>query len=318
MKNQRLVYLAAIAASLSTSATAQVLFSENFDGSTGLGWNVNAARPGPDRALFGFDYGALGIPAAPGSGGSTQGLLLQANRSGGVQSGVSVSPTGQSFTGDYQLRYQLWHNFNGPMPAGGSGSTQVSGGGIGTAGTTPQWAAGAYDSLFFGATGDGGSTIDYRVYPVANVAGVASGYYAAGTGTDARNNIDPYYSVFGGESAPAGQLSLFAQQTGATGAGAQGFAWRDVAITKIGNTVTWDIDGVRIATVDTSTLTFGGGNILLNHFDINATSSTDVNADSLLFGLFDNVSVTVVPEPSTYALMLTGLAALVGLRRRRA
>jgi hypothetical protein len=279
---------------------------------------VNAARAGSDRALFGFDYNTLGIPAAPGSGGTTQGLLLQANRTDGIQSGISVSPTGQSFSGDYQLRFNLWHNYPGPLTLGGSGSTQVSGAGIGTAGTTPQWAGAVYDSLFFGATGDGGSTFDYRVYPVANLAGVESGYYAAGTGTAARNNTDPYYSVFGGETAPAGQLSLFPGQTESTSPGAQGFAWRDVAITKIGDTVTYDIDGVRIASVDASTLTFGGDNILLTHFDINNTISTDVNADSLLFGLFDNLTVTVVPEPSTYALMLGGAGLLMFIKRRKA
>src|SRR3954467_1621409 len=186
--------LAATLLALPTAIHAQALYSDTLD--PGTGWRVNA-RGVSDRAIFGFDYSSVGIPAAPNSGGTTLGLILQANRSGGVQSGISVSPIGQSFSGDYQLRFDLWQNYNGPLgptTVGGNGSTQVSGAGIGTAGTSPQWAAGAYDSVFFGSTGDGGSSIDYRVYPKANTASPTTGFYAAGTSTtpDSRNNADPY------------------------------------------------------------------------------------------------------------------------------
>jgi len=315
LRSDAILALALLA--LSSVSHAQVLYSDSLDSATG--WQVNASGVS-DRAIFGFDYSSVGIPAAPNSGGTTLGLMLQANRSGGVQSGISVSPIGQSFSGDYQLRFDLWQNYNGPLgptTVGGSGSTQVTGAGIGTAGTTAQWAGGAYDSIFFGATGDGGSSIDYRVYPKANTAAPGTGFYAAGASTapDSRNNADPYYASFGGAAAPAGQLTLYPQQTGTTQAGGQAFAWRDVVITKVGNTVTWDIDGKRIATVDASAIALGGGDILLNHFDINAGSSTDPNADALLFGLFDNVRVVAVPEPSTYALL--GIGALVIAARRR-
>jgi hypothetical protein len=219
------------------------------------------------------------------------------------------------------LRYDSWQNFNGPAPGGGNGSTQVSGAGVGTAGTSAQWAAGAYDSVFFGATADGGSSVDYRVYAVGNTAAPGTGYYAAGTSTapDSRSEADPYYSVFGGVTPPAAQTALFPQQTGASLPGALGFAWHNVEIEKVGNSISWSIDGLRIATVDTSSLNLGGGNILLNHFDINNTSSADPNSAALIFGLFDNVSVTAVPEPSTMALFgLAGLGMLLrGFSRRK-
>ena len=61
---------------------------------------------------------------------------------------------------------------------------------------------------------------------------------------------------------------------------------------------------------------FGDDNFFLGHFDITTGSSTDPNADELLFGLFDNVVVTdVVPEPS--ALSLVAVGGLAALRRRR-
>jgi hypothetical protein len=290
---------------------AQTLFSDNFDTDHTSNWTVNPSAGTHPVNLF-FDYGSVGIPAAPNSGGTTLGMQLRANTGGGVFGGVSVSPIGQSFSGDYQVRYDMWLNYNGPLNGGGNGSTQVTGAGIGTVGTTPQWAGGTQDSVFFGATGDGGSTVDYRAYSTAAAAGYpdASPVFSA-SGTGNRNNTHVYYSGFGGQAAPAAQVTLFPQQTNSTVTGALGFAWRDVTITKIGDTVTWAVDGTNLATVDLTTVTLGGQNILFNHFDINATSSTDPNAPALLFGLIDNVRVIAVPEPSVLAIGALGFAALL-------
>jgi MYXO-CTERM domain-containing protein len=296
---------------------AQLLFSDNFDTDHTANWTVNPSAGTHPVNIF-FDYSTVGIPSAPNSGGSTFGMRLQANTAGATFGGVSVSPTGQSFTGDYRVEFDMWLNYNGQLNGGGNGSTQVTGAGIGTAGTTPQWAGGTQDSVHFGATGDGGSTVDYRAYSTAAPAGypdASTVFNASGAGN--RNNTHAYYAGFGGASAPAAQLALFSQQTNSTPAGAQGFAWRDVTITKVGNTVSWAIDGLNIATVDLSTVTLGGNNILFNHYDINATTSTDPNAPSLLLGLIDNVRVSVVPEPSAIALGLLGVAGLLLARRRR-
>jgi len=302
---------------LAPAAHAQLLFSDNFDADHTANWSVNASAGTHPVSVF-FDYSTVGIPSAPNSGGSTFGLRLQANTTGGIFGGVSVSPTGQSFTGDYRLEFDMWLNYNGPLNGGGNGSTQVTGAGIGTAGTTPQWAGGTQDSVFFGATGDGGSTVDYRAYSTAAPAGYPDAspvFNASGAGN--RNNTHAYYAGFGGASAPAAQVALFAQQTNSTPAGSQGFTWRDVTVTKVGNTVSWAIDGLNIATVDLTTVTLGGDNILFNHYDINATTSTDPNAPNLLFGLIDNVRVTTVPEPSTIALGLLGVSGLILMRRRK-
>lgn len=323
MKNPRSfrTYAASAATllALTSSLQAQTLYSNSLDSSAG--WTVNAGGAN-DLAVFGFDYSTVGIPASPNGGGSTVGLKLQANMAGGVLSGISVSPTGQAFTGDYQLRFDLWQNYNGPVNGGGSGSTQLSGGGVGTAGTVAQrhnTVVSGQDSLFFMTTGDGGAAQDYRIYPANTLASPTTGYYAAGTTTspDARNHDQALYSSFGVVSAPAAQTALFPNQTGTSLVGSQAFEWHDVAITKIGNTVTWEIDGILLGTVDVSGIALGGNNILLNHSDINAGSSADANAASMLFGLFDNVRVTVVPEPSTASLLLLAGGMMVARSNRR-
>jgi hypothetical protein len=311
------------AALLAQSTFAATLFSDDFDINSSANWTVNTTAGNHPSNLY-FDYSTIGIPSAPNSlGGSTHGVKLQSNLSGGVRGGVSISPTGQSFAGDYQLRFDLWMNFNGPAPAGGSGSTQAGGAGIGTAGTTAQWGGSVQDSVHFSTTGDGGATQDFNAYSsaVASDSGAstrggyldASGVYAA----NSRNGNNAYYISLGGATPPAAQTALFAQQTGAAQAGAPAFAWHDVSITKLGNTVTFAIDNLLIATVDASAVTLGGGNILLNYYDINATSSTDVNAGALAFGLYDNVRVlSVVPEPSAAAMLGLGLTLLVGRYRK--
>ena len=84
-----------------------------------------------------------------------------------------------------------------------------------------------------------------------------------------------------------------------------------------GDTITWSIDGLLIATIDTTTVTLAGENILFMYSDVNATSSTDPNAIHLLFGLVDNVTVMAVPEPSVFALGILGIAGIYVARRRK-
>ena len=288
-------------------------FSENFDSDHTSNWTVNQG-PSDGVADFFFDYSTVGIPPAPNTtGGTTRGLKLQANLTAGVFGGLSVSPTGQAFSGDYRVRFDVWQSFNGPLPAGGNGSTQVTGAGVGTAGSTPQWAGGTQDSVWFGATADGGSGVDYRAYSSAASTGYTptNGVFAAGTSTapDTRNNSHPYYAEFGLEAAPAAQVALFPDQAGETFVGVPGFQWRDAVIVRQGNTISWTVDGLLLATVDASTVTLGGSNILFNYFDINAGSSTDTDSPSVAFGLIDNVRVeTFATTPQAPGIQTIAIA----------
>lgn len=319
-----------MAVALAAVSQAQVVYSNNFDTDTTANWSFfsniagDTASQGDlgSAADFFFDYSTVGISSAPGSGSTTLGLRMQTNmrntpNATGALFGMSVSPLGVNVTGDYNLEFDAWQNFNGPLATGGSGSTHVTLAGIGVSGTTNSTPAVNILGTAFGATGDGGSSVDYRAYNGSGVtAATSTGYYASGAAAGSNNSSNAFWTgIYTGSSAPAAQLGLFPGQTGTTQAGAIGFGWRHWNIVKVGTTVTWIVDGVTFATVTNAATP--NGNIFFGQSDINAGASTDINSDALQFGLIDNVVVTqAVPEPATMTI-LAGAAALAALKRRK-
>lgn len=303
------------AATLLPTISFAAPYTQDFNVDDTANWTVN--DPGLSDILvdFHYDYSAIGVPSAP-NGTGTRGLKMTCNNTGGVFSGFSVSPTGQSFTGSYKVSFDLWQNYVGPLGPGGSGTTQLTTYGIGTSGTTPFWAgASPQESVAFAHTLDGGSASDYRAYSSVAPTSYASGnavYQAPG---GAINESNAYYTAaFPAQSAPAAQVFLFPGQTGSTSPGEASFAWRRVEITVDGGFALWTLDGLPIAKVDLSTVTLGGSNILFGHCDTNSGSSTDPNDTQLNISLIDNISVVVVPEPASLSMLaLSGLF----LRRRR-
>ncbi len=309
---------------------AQVIYSNNFDVDTTASWSFfsniagDTASQGDlgNAADFFFDYSTVGISAAPGSGSTTRGLRMQVNmrntpNPNGALYGMSVSPLGVNATGDYSLEFHAWQNFNGPLAAGGNGSTHVTLAGIGVSGTTNSTPAVNILGTGFGSTGDGGSSADYRAYNGSGVsAATSTGYYASGNAAGSNNSSNAFWTgQFASASAPAAQLALFPGQTEATSAGAMGFRWNSWKIEKVGTTVTWIVNGTTFATVTNAATP--NGNIFFGQSDINAGASTDINSDALQFGLIDNVVVTqAVPEPATMKI-LAGAAALAALKRRK-
>lgn len=349
-KSRLILSAALLALGMSAFATAATLYSDNFNLPTdSANWTVNtapatpAAVPSQQDAVFGYDYSVMGIPAAPGSS-DTLGLRLRANvpgtaaapvtsRPSQTTSGLSVSPTGQNFGTNYGMTFYAWSNFNGSANASGLADNGNSQGGtnnvlfaIGTAGNVPLVvgntalvaANAGMDGIGFATTGDGGITNDYRVYPqsgtIAPTSTLTAGSYS---------NTNAYYAgLFPAVPAPAIQQTLSTAefndganntQAGLTQVGAFGFAWHKVTIIKLNNIVTWDVDDNRIATYDASALTLGGNNIAFGQSDVNATTTRH---PSLLFTVFDNLTVFDIPEPSSIGLCMLAFAGLFGARRR--
>jgi hypothetical protein len=322
-----------------SSASAAILYSANFNNSTDIsGWTVNVAptaNAATQGAITGFDYSTLGIPPAPG-GSDTLGLRLRANvpgsdaapvntRPAGVTSGLSVSPTGQNFGTNYIATFYAWSNFNGAANASGLADNANSEGGtnnvmfaLGTSGTVPLVVGntglvtnGQMDGIGFATTGDGGITNDYRIYPKSGTFTPAN---ATNYAANSNSNTAAYYqALFGTHTAPATQTSTVWDgvndntQVGATQAGSFGFAWHKVELFKLNNGVYWNIDGNPIANLDVSSIALGGNNIALGQSDANSTTTRH---PSLLFTVFDNLTVSEVPEPASCMLLGLGMAAI--------
>jgi hypothetical protein len=321
----------AVSMCIASSGNAAPLYSQNFDADDSANWTINNNGNGTNAANVYFDYSTIGIPSAPNSlGGTTRGLKLAANlatapTSGNIP-GISASPTGQSFTGDYTLRFDMWSNYIGPLGVGATGSTMLGYAGIMSSGTTANF-PGLADGLWFGATGDGQSASDYRVYSPERMTSYdifpASGnpldakvVYAAGS----RNQTAALYTgLFPAGATAPGSQSLQPTQTGSTPAGAFGFRWHDVVIEKTGGIVTWTVNGTLLTTVDTSLFTVptGGSNILFGYADTNLTTNSNAQLLELLqFTVIDNVRV-LVPEPSAFVMAALTAFGWMASRNRR-
>ncbi|MCP4591765.1 MAG: M1 family metallopeptidase [bacterium] len=265
-------------------------FADDFDSDTSANWAINTSSS-DTAATFAYDYSADGIPSAPRSvGGTTKGVKFESNMVlPAAIAGVTISPVGQSFSGDYTLTLDMWINANGPFPGGGIGSTEFVTAGIGSDGSTVNLHGVSGIGGWFAVDGDGGSSRDYRAYKDAAEQWVASGQYHVDTNNNSGSDLSSYFAA---ESPPAWQQSNYPQQSGSTSPGCAGFAWHTVTITvdATAGTVRWTIDGLDIATLDRNvgadfSIT---GNIALGYMD--PFSSVSDNA-ALSFGIIDNVTV---------------------------
>lgn len=326
-----LAALVAVAA-YAAPAVGQVLYQQNFDVDDTANWTFTLGGGTDGLADYFYDYGAsAGIPAAPGSAGTTRGMKLQANIAAGVFGGGSASPNGQSFTGDYKVNFDLWTNYigaaenndatpDGINPIGTtSGSTMLSTYGILTSGTFGN-RAGAADGIFFANTGDA-SASGFRIYsserqisyqlpvlnPETDIDGVGqpidghATYHAGNRSTNPASATVPaaqlYKDTFPPVTVPAAQTALFPEtQFGTTQIASIGFDWHPVEIAKIGNLVTVKIEGVLFGTVDMTNYVNPptGTNISFGHADVNAGISADPYYDDVAFTLIDNIVVTAV------------------------
>ena len=142
---------------------------------------------------------------------------------------------------------------------------------------------------------------------------------AAGT----RNGFDSYYSDFlPSVLPPAGQLQIYNGPDGGI-AGSPGFQWVTFEINSANGIASINLekpggDRLRIATYGAG---YGpapvsytsDGNIALIYTD---WFSSIAAVPALQFGLFDNVEVNRIPEPSTAILLAAGLGGVLVMRRR--
>lgn len=277
-------------------------YTSDLDDATG--WTVVADED--TEYEFGFDYAKFGIPAAPNGTGTT-GLRMAANIANGAAAAISASPD-VTMSGQYQIAVDFWLNFNTS-----GGTTEFIGAFTGFDGSAPLSGAG-----FLGDS-DGDSGSDYRLYKNGEMLAIDSGQYAI----PSLNNVDPVLQAqFPGQPVPAaqGDANVFDPTNVIVTAqdGSLGFAWHRlmVDVDSDAKTASFFINDFKIGTVDGNvdpTLETGGA-FALTFADLFSSVSTK---PEFSFGVFDNLSVTQVPEPNGLVLGCFAVLGLLGLRRRR-
>jgi len=313
MHTRKALLLFAAPGLLSSNALATIAFTDDLSANT----RFTVVGDADSNATFGYDYSADGIPSAP-NGTGTLGLKMEANLANGVAAEVAaVTPLGFS-NSPYRVTFDMWSNFS---IADGS-STEFAGGSVGHDGV----ATGRNGATLI-ATGDGGSSRDYRLYKNKGEQFFASLQY--GPTLSSNNGSDPILSAaFLGLPAPAAQ-----GQAGTSDAGDTAFQWITMQIdvdpfavlqgttNDLGTatfTMTSHASGlsVEIGTVDNSnggTVVGMEGNFAFVYADLFSSLANDPQYQ---FGIFDNLVVEQIPEPSSS--LLIGLAgAALFLRRRR-
>jgi hypothetical protein len=307
------------------------IFSDDFN-SAGSAANYNvfitAGATGPSSdATFAYDYSALGIPVAPHTTDSTTlGLRLRVDNLqssvGTVVGAISVATKTLSLPSQYVMTADVWGNYIGGTSIAASGVNGSTGAamGIGTAGTSLQYIV-ANDGLLVETFHDngGGANQQYRLYlDNTHPNPTTAPYWAAGTSSTSASYTDPYYSFLTSHTAPAFQSTTYpTTQGGSTPAGIIGFAWHTMTITQDGVNVTWAIDGTTIATVPDSALTFAGSQVSLAAIDSGLSGSSAANNQLLNADIWDNLTITAVPEPASLSLLGLGVVGVLVARRRK-
>lgn len=324
-----------IAALCCTAAISQAAtFSENFDdGNAFIRWSsptVDSDIGTFDGTVnYAFDYGALGVPAAPG-GGDTLGLFFEANKTDDVTGDEGEAIAVQSLlatmpAGDFKLSMDVYYIVDNNA----GGTTEFGIFGVYTSGANDPGDASILDDVPFDfsvsngdglawdATGEGGATNDFNRYEDAGNAD-------AGTQT----------SLGGYDDIPEGSIPGVSTGDGSADPFSFGPAnrWVDVSIESNGGIVSFLMNGFEIDSFDNTAGTFSGGSIMLGYADyFNSTANPALGTDpfpSIAQAIiYDNVVLEevidpngLVPEPTTGLLvgLFSAILAVTSGRKRAA
>jgi len=261
-----------IPASLQVSTNAYpLLFSDSLSALTSANWSFYAGSDDniPDYTTnWAYNYGVTPytfngttyvIPPAPNSiGGPTTCVRFTVNDSNGVDAAVNIYPGGQSFSGNFALKFDMWLNHpGGDLGSGGSGTTEYAICGINHLGTEINWDATnsppATDGIWFGVDGDGGALSDYLAF-IGNTTGQQIQLTDAASGLVSSNHTSAAYQAL----FPASRFET---------PGTPGKSWVAGEIDQSNGIVTWKMDGGVIAQ-RTNASSFTNGNIMLGYMDI--------------------------------------------------
>jgi hypothetical protein len=259
---------------------ARVLFSDNFDFDTSGEWTaVFGANNNIFDALttFAYPYSDIGAPPAPGTMDiTTSGLYVSVNNDATASAAaMNLYPNGQSFSGNYALRFDAYLN------VGTASTTEHMLVGINHSGektnrvrltTVPATtdAPGA-DGVWFTVVTDASNLRDYAAYSSTNSATLPALLATRTAASMARFLPAPPYRSPGGSPANA--------------AGSSTPTWAEFEVSQFNNVIALKVNGI-VAIQITNTTAFTNGNIMIGHCD-----AFDSTGSATTATIFDNVRV---------------------------
>lgn len=257
---------------------ACVLFSDNFDTDSSALWTerFGATNGILDRTLFwNYDYSQLGIPPAPRSvGGTTRGLYVTVNKDSLFSAaGVNLYPNGQSFRGNYALRFDLYLNI------GNSNQTEHALAGLNHSGSQTNWVSQnpanhansrGNDGVFVAINAAGGNLGDYAAYTATNTAAVPGQLTNRAASTLASVFPVPPFAFAG---------SIGCASNAATK------VWSQVELRQLNGRVNLLINNYPVLDLINST-PYTSGNVMIGYNDQFSSRGSELN-----FAIFDNVRV---------------------------
>lgn len=293
----------ALAVAMAIPVTAQAaLFSNTFDdATTSSAFNVTQIAGSTDVITFGFDYSTRNIaeaPSTPVGAAATRGLFLQANKPAagagsinGINVTAAVGGVSINFGGDILVQFDMYLGVGALISSTEIGLFGINTDGVGVNSRTGNVQSGS-DGVWYHVANEGG---------FGTTATAANGRDVVNyIGTSVAGRLDNGQAPFPGLF-PNGPL-----------VGAPGNAWVSVVIAEVGGNIVMTMNGVTVFDVANTGPT--SGSVFIGYQDPFSGSVPTPAAN--YFGLFDNVVVSVIPEPS--ALGVVGLAGMALVRRRRA
>ena len=288
----------------------QILFSDDFETNSASLWVAYGGGNGVTNdysAQFNFNYStqtfryngpSLPIPSAPNSGGGgTRGLKVTANKNRPTNpriAAVSLYPKNMVFSNNYALRFDMFMDYVGDTPGGGTGSTEYGTFGINHLGNKVNWFSSSAsftnadwpsDGVWFMVTGEGGrgstAPSDYCAYVGDPTPGPAIALAGGNGGFLYEENID--YTSY---TAP---MALVLPAPPGQSPGAPGKQWVQVEINQIDGFVTWKMNGYVIASHPNGAAQgYNSGTIMLGYNDQVSGIPNPTNEN---YVIFDNVRV---------------------------
>ena len=277
---------------------APVLFADNFENDTSANW---LTRFGANNGIFDatttflYDYIGAGIPLAPHSAaGAGKGLYITVNKNEstatGGSAGINLYPAGQSFSGDFALRFDMLISF------GTAGTTEHALAGLNHSTLLTNRVTQSADANNTTAGGDG-------VWVAIETDGSANRDYTAYTTTNQANAPVTIATRTAAAMAPFVTSPPYAFP-GSPGIGPTNSPkeWSQVELRQVANVVTLTVNAATVFTF-TNTSGYTSGDVMIGMND-----QFDSIGSAANFVIFDNVEVINLGGAGTNVVNITGIS----------